>query len=98
MLRFSLLLFTLFLLGIPPSVSASQQPTPPASSLPPAAKQANTGASQKSAGITAPRAHYVLTPEKRAKAIAFSRAEYRLYFAAIGLALALHAFLWWSGF
>jgi Zn-dependent protease with chaperone function len=40
----------------------------------------------------------VLTPEKRAKAIAFSRAEYRLYFAAIALALALYAFLWRSGF
>jgi len=98
MLRTSLLLFTLFLLGIPPSVSASQQPTPPASSQPPAAKQANTGASQVPAGTTASEAHYVLTPEKRAKAIAFSRAEYRLYFAAIALALAIYTLLWWSGF
>jgi len=40
----------------------------------------------------------VLTPERRAKAIAFSRAEYRLYFAAIALALMVYTFLWRSGF
>jgi Zn-dependent protease with chaperone function len=98
MLRLGLLLFTLCLLGIRPSVSASQHPTPSALSEAPAATETNAGAGQKSAGTTATEAHYVLTPEKRAKAIAFSRAEYRLYFAAIALALAIYTFLWRSGF
>ena len=96
MLKPGLLLLALCLFGIPPSASASQNPAPRASSQPP--PQDNTGASQKSAGTTAADAHYVLTAGKRAKAIAFSRAEYRLYFAAMALALAIYAFLWWSGF
>jgi STE24 endopeptidase len=55
--------------------------------------ESKTGAGEKTA-----EAHYVLTPEKRAKAMAFSRAEYLLYFAAIALVLVLYAFLWRSGF
>ena len=43
-------------------------------------------------------AHYVLTPEKRAKAIAYSRAQYLLYFAGIALSLAIYGFLWRIGF
>ncbi|SPE31203.1 putative Uncharacterized metalloprotease YhfN [Acidobacteriia bacterium SbA2] len=97
-MRHGLLILTLCLFGLPLRANAWQQPDLSAASQSPAATQANTSASQKSAGSTAAEAHYVLTPEKRAKAIAFSRAEYRLYFAAIGLALALYAFLWWSGF
>ena len=97
-MRHGLLIFTLCLFGFPLCAGAWQQPASHTSPPPPAATQANVGASQKSAGSTAAEAHYALTPEKRAKAIAFSRAEYRLYFAAIALALALYVFLWWSGF
>jgi Zn-dependent protease with chaperone function len=92
------LLFALCLLAISLSTSASQQPTPPATSRTPAATESQTGAGEQPAGTKTAEAHYVLTPEKRAKAMAFSRAEYLLYFAAIALALALYAFLWRSGF
>jgi len=97
-MRYGLLILTLCLFGLPLCARAWQQPDPSAASQSPAATQSNTGASQKPAGATAAEAHYVLTPEKRAKAIAFSRAEYRLYFAAIALALAIYTLLWWSGF
>ena len=92
------LLFALCLLAISPSIAASQQPVPPATSQAPAATESKTRAGEKSLGTETAEAHYVLTPEKRAKAIAFSRAEYILYFAAIALALGIYAFLWRSGF
>jgi Zn-dependent protease with chaperone function len=92
------LLLALCLLAISPSLAVSQQPAPPATSQAAAATESKTGAGEKSPGTKTAEAHYVLTPEKRAKAIAFSRAEYLLYFAAIALALVLYAFLWRSGF
>jgi len=60
--------------------------------------ESKIAADQKPAGAPQAEAHYVLTPEKRAKAIAYSRAQYRLYFAAIALSLAIYAFFWRSGF
>jgi len=92
------LLFALYLLAISPSLAASQQPAPPATSQATAATESKTGAVEQRAGTKTAEAHYVLTPEKRARAIAFSRAEYILYFAAIALAVVLYAFLWRSGF
>jgi Zn-dependent protease with chaperone function len=92
------LLFALCLLAISPSIAASQQPAPPATPQAPAATESKTGVGEQPAGTKTAEAHYVLTPEQRAKAIAFSRAEYILYFAAIALALAIYAFLWRSGF
>jgi len=92
------LLFALCLLAITPSIAASQQPAPPATPQAPAATESKTGAGEQPAGTKTAEAHYVLTPEQRAKAIAFSRAEYILYFAAIALALAVYGFLWRSGF
>jgi Zn-dependent protease with chaperone function len=38
--------------------------------------------------------HYSLTPEKRAKAVAYSRARYELYFVGVLLALATYWLLW----
>jgi Zn-dependent protease with chaperone function len=55
-------------------------------------------AGQRPAGAPPAEAHYVLTPDKRAKAIAYSRAQYVLYFAGIALSLAIYAFLWRTGF
>ena len=55
-------------------------------------------AGQQPAGAAQAEAHYVLTPEKRAKAIAYSRAQYLLYFAGIALSLAIYAFFWRIGF
>jgi Zn-dependent protease with chaperone function len=60
--------------------------------------ESKTAASQQPAGATPTEAHYVLTPEKRAKAIAYSRAQYLLYFARITLSLAIYALLWRTGF
>ena len=92
------LLFALCLLAISPSLAVPQQPAPPAASQAPAPTESKTGTREQRAGTNTAEAHYVLTPEKRAKAIAFSRAEYLLYFAAIALALAIYGFLWRSGF
>jgi Zn-dependent protease with chaperone function len=55
-------------------------------------------AGQQPAGGPPAEAHYILTPEKRAKAIAYSRAQYLLYFTGIALSLAIYAFLWRTGF
>jgi Zn-dependent protease with chaperone function len=56
-----------------------------------------TTAGQQASGAPAAEAHYVLTPERRAKAIAYSRAQYLLYFAGIALSLTIYAFLWRLG-
>ncbi len=40
--------------------------------------------------------HYTLTPEKRAKATAYSRANYILYFVGVALSLGIYLFLWRS--
>ncbi len=39
---------------------------------------------------------YTLTPEKRAKAIAYSRARYNLYFLGVAISLAVYFILWRS--
>jgi Zn-dependent protease with chaperone function len=41
--------------------------------------------------------HYTLTPERRARAIAYSRARYILYFVGVALSLAVYFFLWRAG-
>lgn len=51
-------------------------------------------AGQQPAGAAQAEAHYVHTPEKRAKAIAYSRAQYLLYFAGMALSLAIYGFFW----
>jgi Zn-dependent protease with chaperone function len=43
-------------------------------------------------------AHYLLTPEKRAKATAYSRAQYLLYFVSFALSVAIYILLWRIGF
>ncbi len=99
MLKCGLLLVTLGLLVLPRYTFASEHPAPAAWPLSQASSESKAPiADQKSAGGKQAEAHYVLTPEKRAKAMAFSRAEYILYFAAIALALGIYAFLWRSGF
>jgi Zn-dependent protease with chaperone function len=60
--------------------------------------QSRAAAGQEPAGPPPAEAHYILTPEKRAKAIAYSRAQYLLYFAGIALSLAIYACLWRTGF
>ncbi len=92
------LLFALCLLATSPSLSASQKASTPVTSQVPAATESKTPPGEQPEGTKTVEAHYVLTPEKRARAIAFSRAEYILYFTAIALALGLYAFLWRSGF
>ena len=98
MMKCGLLIVALGLFGLPRYATASQQPMPSASSRPTATIESEAAAGRKSAGSLQAEAHYVLTPEKRAKAIAYSRAQYLLYFAGIALSLAIYAFLWRSGF
>jgi len=59
--------------------------------------QSRTAPDQEAAAAPQANAHYRLTPETRAKAIAYSRAQYLLYFVAIALSLAIYAFFWRSG-
>jgi Zn-dependent protease with chaperone function len=98
MMKYGLLLVVLGVFGLPPYGTTSQHPTPPASSRPTAAVESKITAGRQPAGAAQAEAHYVLTPEKRAKAIAYSRAQYLLYFAGIALSLAIYAFLWRIGF
>ena len=98
MMKFGLLLFVLALCGLPGYGTTSQHPTPPAAPQPAAAMESKATAGQRPAGAAQLEAHYVLTPEKRAKAIAYSRAQYLLYFAGIALSLAIYGFFWRMGF
>jgi len=97
-MKFGLLLFALGLCGLPGYGTTSQHPTPPASPQPAAAMESKATAGQQPAGAAQAEAHYVLTPEKRARAIAYSRAQYLLYFAGIALSLAIYGFFWRIGF
>jgi Zn-dependent protease with chaperone function len=98
MIKHGLLLVVLGLFGLLRYGTTAPHPTPPPPSQPAAATESSGAAGQKPAGAPPAEAHYVLTPEKRAKAIAYSRAQYLLYFASIALSLAIYAFLWRIGF
>jgi Zn-dependent protease with chaperone function len=96
--KLGLLLIVLGLPGLTGYGTTSQHPTPPVAPQPAAAMESKATAGQQPAGTAQAEAHYVLTPERRAKAIAYSRAQYLLYFAGIALSLAVYAFLWRFGF
>jgi Zn-dependent protease with chaperone function len=98
MTKFGLLLVALGLFGLLRYGTTAQYSTAPPSSEPAAAMESKAAAAQKPVEAPLAEAHYVLTPEKRAKAIAYSRAQYLLYFAGITLSLAIYAFLWRTGF
>jgi Zn-dependent protease with chaperone function len=98
MMKYGLLLVVLGVFGSPRYGTTSQLPIPRTSSQSAAAVASKATAVQQPAGAAQAEAHYVLTPEKRAKAIAYSRAQYLLYFADIALSLAIYAFLWRVGF
>ncbi len=98
MRKYGLLLVALGVFGSPCYGTTSPHPTLRASSQSAAAVEFKATTVQQPAGAAQAEAHYVLTPEKRAKAIAYSRAQYLLYFAGIALSLAIYAFLWRIGF
>ncbi len=98
MMKWGLLIVALGLFALPRFATTLQHPTPSASSQPVAAMESKASAGQKPVGAPPEAAHYVLTPEKRAKAIAFSRTQYLLYFAGMALSLAIYTLLWRSGF
>ncbi|MHB8655265.1 MAG: M48 family metallopeptidase [Terriglobia bacterium] len=68
----------------------------------PAEKPIATGPTSAAAGQppgvasrqSAPPDRYTLTPEKRAKAVAYARTRYALYFLGVLLALGIYFFLW----
>ena len=97
-MKYGLLLIALALFALTAHLTASQNPQPAAPPQPVVTTQSKTAADQEAAARPQAEAHYRLTPEKRAKAIAYSRAQYLLYFAAIALSLAIYAFFWRSGF
>jgi Zn-dependent protease with chaperone function len=84
LLRLALLLFFLISLGAPTNAIALQAAPAPAS------------ASNSSAQVSTTTYH--LSPEKYQKAIAYSRARYRLYFLSVFWNLAVILFLLRSGF
>jgi len=98
MMKYGLLLVTLGLFGLPQYATTTQHSAAPSSSGTAAAVESKAATGQKPAGAPPAETHYVLTPEKRAKAIAYSRAHYLLYFAGIALSLAIYTLLWRSGF
>jgi hypothetical protein len=98
MMKFALLLIALGLCGLPGYKTTSQYPPPAAAPQPAAAMESKGTAGQQPAGAAQVEAHYGLTPEKRAKAIAYSRAQYLLYFAGMALSLAIYGFFWRIGF
>jgi hypothetical protein len=98
MIKHGLLLVVLGLFALLRYGTTAQHPTPPPPSQPAAATESSAAAGQKPAGAPPAEAHYILTPEKRAKAIAYSRAQYVLYLASIALSLAIYGFLWRIGF
>jgi len=98
MMKYGLLLIALGLFGLPRYATAAQHSAVPPSSRAAAVIESKAAAGQKPAGAPLAEAHYVLTPEKRAKAIAYSRAQYLLYFAGMALSLAIYYLLWRSGF
>lgn len=73
--------------------AAAAQAERPGAPAPPAAP-AERGAPSVQAQPAPPPAQYVLTPEKRAKAIAYSRARYILYFAGVLVSAVIYLFLW----
>jgi len=96
-MKSGLLLRTLALFALSVHLTASQHPQPAAPSRPVVATQSKGAPDQQPAVAPRAESHYVLTPERRAKAVAYSRTQYLLYFAAIALSLAIYAFLWRSG-
>lgn len=85
-------LFCGAVLGLGVLAAASAAFTAPASS--PAQQTSATQLPRTAASPNAIPQRYTLSPEKRAKAVAYSHAEYALYFAGVALALATYAFLW----
>ncbi len=69
--------------------SAPQNPAPAASAQQTPRSGAATASSQPP-----PAAQYTLTPEKRAQAIAYSRARYVLYFVGFALSILIYFFFW----
>ncbi len=57
---------------------------------------AQTASSTQAEKGTAPE-RYTLTPEQRARAVAYSRLRYSLYFIGVCWALVLYFLLWWTG-
>jgi hypothetical protein len=66
-------LVALGLFGLTGYGATSQHPTPPASVQRAASVEDKAAAGQQGAGAPRAEAHYNLTPEQRAKAIAYSR-------------------------
>jgi STE24 endopeptidase len=50
------------------------------------------------AALEVARQHYTLTPEQRARAEAYSRAQYAVYFTGVALSLVIYLLLWLSRF
>jgi len=97
MMKCVLLLLVLAVFALLAPLTASQHLQ--LASLPPAfTPQSNTATEQAPPAAPRTQAHYVLTPERRAQAIAYSRTQYLLYFVAIALSLAIYFLLWRSGF
>ncbi len=55
---------------------------------------APSGAPSAQSQAAPPAAQYTLSPEKRAQAIAYSRARYTLYFVSLAASLLIYVFLW----
>lgn len=95
--RSLLLLSALLLIGTAPIAVARTGNRSPASGDP-LPDHPNQVGSQAPATRQAAPQHYALTPQQRARAEAYSRAEYAVYFIGVVLSLATYLLLWFTGF
>jgi len=92
--QFGFLLIALSLLAVPQGWAVGQVgSTPDAQQPAPTEKGTSSAQSQPGPPVAA---QYTLTPEKRARAVAYSRARYILYFAGVVVSVAIYWLLWRS--
>jgi STE24 endopeptidase len=95
-MRFTWIVLALSLLAPCVSKASGAQTENPAVPVAPASQPASA-ASHAQPAPPSPKATYTLTPERRAKAVAYSRAQYLVYFVGTLIAIGIYLFLWRSG-
>jgi len=92
-MRFGWILLAVTLLFVPAGRAARGQTEKPAVPSAPVTQQASPE-SQAQAASPPPDATYTLTPERRAQAVAYSHAQYTLYFVGTLFSIGVYLLLW----
>ena len=91
--RFGWILLAVTLLALPAGRTVRGQTEKPAVPSAPAAQQSSP-ASQSQSASPPPDGTYTLTPERRAQAVAYSHAQYTLYFLGTLFSIGIYLLLW----